>query len=184
MSNVQTENSHFTEKIDLRLIHLPEKQKITVLDLCSADGKLWNSISRLTDKKITVIRVEKQSDKKGIYLRGNNLKFIPSLDLHDIDIIDLDSFEIPIRQLDEIWRCHDVRGKIFFVTFIQSIYGGLPIRMLEPLGITKKMYNTIPTLFNNKGWQLFKAYLVLKGIDHVKYYQFSKKYYLTFKVKN
>lgn len=75
MESVKTENSYFEEKVLLRLRFLPEGQDpVRVLDCFSADGKLWEAIKARTQQRIQVLRIEKLPDKKGIYLKGDNLK--------------------------------------------------------------------------------------------------------------
>lgn len=177
MSNHQTENSFFEIKVNLRLENLPDKP-LKVLDCFSADGKIWKEIAKHREN-LNILRIEKENNKDGIYLRGDNLKFLSSLDLNQFDVIDLDAFGIPFKQLRIIFQKVKT-DKIIFVTFIQSLFGTLPKQMLNDLGYTKQMINKIPTLFNHNGFNKFCCWLFLNKIDKIKFYNLQNKYYITF----
>ena len=75
---IKTDNSFLSDKIKLRLNHLPRQDNINVLDCFAGEGVIWDSIKKRTDKSITVVGIE-QKNKKGVYLKGNNLKFIKNI---------------------------------------------------------------------------------------------------------
>jgi hypothetical protein len=87
------------------------------------------------------------------------------MNLDKYDIIDLDAYGVPFRQLEVIFR-KKYRG-ILFVTFIQNIFGALPVRMLTKIGYTKNMIKKCPTLFNRNGIEKFKQYLAINDIKKV-----------------
>lgn len=182
MNKRQTESTFFESKVILRINNLPQKKEISVLDCFSADGKIWNEIKKRTEKKLTVTRIEKQVGRSGVYLQGNNIKFLKTLNVNDYDIIDLDSFGSPIKQLEIIFNKSKKESKktIFFVTFIQSYAGGLPYVMLEKIGYTKKMIKKIPTLFYRNGIEKFKNYLSYYGVKKIKIMTNSRKHYIMF----
>jgi len=179
MSNQQIENSFLKSKIKLRLSHLPAKNSINVLDMFSADGKIWDAIKQsMTEKKFNILRIEKKPDKKGIYLQGDNLKFLKSIDLQKFDIIDIDAFGVPYNQLKFIFQS-GYKG-IIFVTFIQSVFGCLPSKMLLDIGYTENMINKCPTLFYKNGDKKFFQWLALNGVKKISYMKSNKKIYLFF----
>lgn len=180
MSNRQTDNSFFYDKIRLRVNHLPKKNRIKVLDAYSGDGKLWKEIIKISKKEIEIVRIDQKNNKKGIYLKGNNLKYLSMMNISEFDVIDLDAYGIPFKTLEIILDYHS-RTKInihIFLTFIQSMYGGLNKKMLLRLGYTKKMIKKCPSMFNKNGFEKFKAYLSLNNIKKIIYRSHNKKYYI------
>lgn len=187
MSNRQTDNSFFASKVNLRLRHLPDKQHIRVLDAFGGDGRIWNKIKTLTDKKIDVLRIDRKDTSKGIYLRGENVKYLKSLDLTKYDVIDLDAYGTPYEQLEIVFNSLSANKTnyeiVCFVTFIQTMLGALPRKLLYRLGYTKQMVEKIPTLFSMKGFEKLKRYLYLRMVRRICSMSSSRKHYLCFKLK-
>jgi hypothetical protein len=171
MSRVQTktDNSYLSLKIKQRLNHLPEKENIKVLDCFSGKSKIWNEIKRKTNKSIDVISIDKI--KYANNLRGDNVKYLKAMNLDKYDVIDLDAYGVPFKQLEIIFK-KEYKGAIF-ITFIQSMYGCLPIKMLRILGYTRSMIRKCPTLFNMNGIDKFGRYLATKGIKKI--YRITKR---------
>jgi len=176
MSKVQTDNSYLELKIEMRVKHLPPKEYISVLDIYSGDGLIWNAVKSRTNKKITVLRIDRKLDKKGVYLKGDNLKYLDSIDLDQFDVIDVDAYVIPFKQLKNILE-RNYKG-VVFITYIQSMFGALPKEMLMQLGFSSAMIKKIPSIFNQKGLQKLFDWLSIKGIKKVKYYDLNRKNYL------
>lgn len=185
MSKAQTDNSFLVDKVKLRINHLPDKNSLKVLDCYGGDGRIWRKIIKETRKEIEILHID-QKDKrhKGLYLRGDNLKFLKTMDLTKFNIIDLDAYGQPIRQLESIFDFHKKRflDCMVFVTFIQSGIGGLNRRMLTDIGYSKKMIEKIPTLFARDGIGKFKNWLALKGVKNIAIRSFDRKHYLAFKL--
>ncbi len=178
MSKLQTENSHFEAKVQLRINHLPDGETLRVLDAFSADGKIWDEIKRRTGRRILVLRIEAKADKAGIYLKGDNTKYMARMDLKKYDIIDLDAFRIPYEQLQIIFR-QDYTG-IVFATMIQSMMGQLPQDMLKSIGYTKSMVKKCPSLFNRYGWKRITQYLASHNVKTIHRVSFERKNYICF----
>lgn len=134
---MKTDNSYFDLKVNLRLnsLLLFKKQNIIILDAFAGDGLLWSEIQRKTSKNIEILRIEKKKNSLGIYLIGDNIKFIRGMDLARFDIIDLDAYGSPYRQLNEIFK-QNYKG-IIHCTFIQTIMGVLNKKMLIEIGYNK-----------------------------------------------
>ena len=162
MNRVQTDHSHFEEKVKIRLDNLPEENPVKVLDLFSGNGLLWNEIQRRTGREILVLRIDRERGKRGAYLVGDNLKF--NLDYGRFDVVDVDAYGVPFRQLERIFA-QSSKPKRVFITFIQSQWGTLPRKMLNALGYTDRMIKKVPTLFNRAGQEKFLRYLALKGVQ-------------------
>jgi uncharacterized protein with WD repeat len=180
MSKVQTDNSYLEEKIILRMETLSNinKDKVVVLDCYSGEGLIWDEIIKRSSKKINVLRIDAKKDKKGIYLKGENMKFIKSLNLNDFDIVDLDAYGMPYFQLIELFK-QKYKGFIH-VTFIQSVMGNLPNSFLFNLGYTKKMVEKCRTLFSKNGMEKMLRFLSIYGIKEVTGYFFDRKNYFYF----
>ena len=175
----KTENSYFDAKVQLRIRNLPKRPGLKVLDLFSADGSIWNEIKRRTNRNMVVVRVERKPGRRGVYLRGDNLKFLDAIGLDQFQVIDLDAYGVPFKQLEKVFDLNPTKVTVF-VTFIQSLYGQLPRGMLEYCGVTEKMVKKCPSLFMRDGFERFKEYLARKGVTEIQHFSVGKKHYLTF----
>ena len=160
---IKTDNSYISTKINLRINHLPNKKSIKVLDCFAGRSRIWKEIKERSFKNINVIGIDRIT--YGSTLKGDNIKYLKGMNLNKYDIIDLDAYGVPFRQLEIIFR-KKYKG-ILFITFIQSIFGRLPVRMLEKIGYTRKMIKKCPTIFNRNGIEKFKQYLAINGIKKI-----------------
>lgn len=182
MNSLQTDNSHLQAKIKLRMGHLPNKPTLKVLDAFRGEGEIWNYIRARTKQKIEITGIDKKSNSNEFVLFGDNKKFFPSIPFETYDVIDLDAYGVPFDQLEYIFD-YDRRKKIhhkIFLTFIQSIYGRLPLGLLRKLGYSEAMVKKIPVLFDRNGIEKLKAYLALMGVSKIFIKSMGKKYYLFF----
>ena len=176
--NKKTDHSFFEEKVKLRLEGLPEGNRLKVLDMFSGDGRIWSEIQRRTGREIVVLRIDRERGKQGVYLIGDNQKF--NLDYSAFDVVDVDAYGVPFGQLERIFASPS-RPKRLFITFIQSIWGVLPRKMLHALGYTPEMVKKCPTLFNRAGQEKFLRYLALRGVQKcaISYTPDRRKNYLS-----
>jgi len=178
----KTDNSFLGTKVKLRIDNLPDSD-IAALDCFSGTGKIWDKIKKeLPNRNIQVLRIDKKN-QTGIFLRGDNRKFLESIDLNRFDVIDCDSYGVPYEQLKAIFKKQTRPGTVIFVTFIQSIFGRLPVRMLRDIGYSAAMIRKCPSLFNRHGFDKFKLWLALQGVEQIKHYSTSNKHYLCFTTK-
>jgi len=171
---IKTDNSYLNSKINLRMNHLPDKQSIKVLDCFAGRSRIWKEIKKKSNKNINVIGIDRIS--YGSTLKGDNIKYLKGMNLNKYDIIDLDAYGVPFRQLEIIFR-KKYKG-ILFITFIQSIFGSLPVKMLEKIGYTRKMIKKCPTIFNRNSIEKFKQYLAINGIKKIIIINKNNKKYL------
>lgn len=182
MNSLQIDNTHLQAKVKLRMAHLPNKPSFAVLDAFHGRGQIWKYIMERTNRKIEITAIDKKPNPNEFVLFGDNKKFFPSLSLENFDVIDLDAYGVPFDQLEYIFD-YDHRKKVhhkIFLTFIQSIYGRLPLGLLQKLGYSEKMVKKIPVLFDRNGIRKLKAYLALMGISRIFMKSSSKKYYIFF----
>lgn len=181
MSSLQTKTNNdpliWTYKIELRKKYTPPNAN--VLDCFAGEGKIWDQVNAETNLAVKVLPID-EKDYGRVGLKGNNIKFLKSLDLTKFDVIDLDAYGIPFDQL-EILFDRKYKGHVF-VTAIQSMLGQLPIGMLEKLGYSKLMVKKIPTLFAKNGLEKLKQYLAIQGVKKINYYEYNRKTYLYFQI--
>lgn len=174
---MKNDNSYLTEKINLRLYNLPKKNSIKVLDCCAGAGVIWSNISNKTDRQLIITHIEKDNKKaKPYYLVGDNIKYLKTLDLGKYDIIDLDAYGIPYNQLEIIFN-RKYKG-IIFITFIQTLFGGIPLSMLVRVGYTEKMVKKCRTLFYRDGVGILFKFLYVNGIQKARGYIMGRKNYI------
>lgn len=163
----KTDNSALEEKVVLRLNSLEriEKDTVNVLECFGGEGVIWSEVRQRTIKKVNSIRIDVRYGLSGFYLRGDNLKYLSTIDLRGFDIIDLDAYGSPFKQLEIIFR-RGYRG-IIHCTFIQSGMGMLENKLLEAVGYNKSMIRKAPSLFNKSSFGILSEYLYLNGINKV-----------------
>lgn len=182
---MKTDNSHLTEKIMIRqeIIDLIGKPKINVLELYAGKGVLWSELKKRNPQiEINVLQIEIEKGKNKRALCGDNLKFLPSMNLERFDLIDVDAYGIPIAQLDVIFS-KKYHGFVC-VTAIQSVMGILPDNLLRANGISSEIFSKIRLIFSQKGLQYIENYLYLSGVQQVRGYFLTseRKNYFYFKI--
>ena len=187
MSRVLTDNSNFFIKVRLRNDNLPRKDIINVLDVFSGEGKIWDKIKKLNPlKTIIITRIDKRKNLPGIYLIGDNVKFLKTMDLSKYDVIDFDAYGFPEKQINSCSQKIPV-GTVIFLTINQIVYGGkIPTLMLDEAGINQKIYKKIPTIFNiQKADKIIYNFLLHMGLNSVILYRIggSKRYICGIKEK-
>lgn len=183
MSKVQTDNSHFEEKVLLRVgtVNSIGKEKISVLEAFAGNGLIWKEVKkRIPSVSISVLRIDQKRDRVGVYLVGDNLKYLSTLSLNTFDIIDLDAYGTPTKQLKIIFD-RGFKG-IVHCTFIQSGFGMLDDIILTANGFTKEMVNKCPILFCRNGMDKMENYLAKNGIKSIHGYFIDRKNYFWFKI--
>jgi len=144
------------KKIQLRLMSLPKKDTIMVLEAFGGEGVLWNEVKKRTDKKIKILSIDIENYNK-VNLKGDNRKFLKGLNLNKYDIIDLDSYGSPSNQLEILFE-KKYKG-IVHCTFIQSFMGALNKNILQACGYSETMIKKCPTLFYKNGQQKIEAFI-------------------------
>jgi len=174
----KTDNSYFNEKVNLRLLSLPRKKIVTILDCYAGTGKLWKAVKKKTKKKLKILSIDKNPKQPGT-LSGNNIKYLLSFDLTKFDIIDLDAYGIPFEQLKIIFK-KEYFG-IVHVTIIQVMFGGMPLSLFPELGYTKEMYKKCPAIFNQDGIKKCLDFLAINDVKSIRYHWQGRKFYGYFK---
>jgi len=174
LSRVQIDNSYLSEKIILRKNAIEKLKKKNVLDLFCGNKLIWSNIEH--DK---YLGIDIKTDKN---IKGDNRKYIPRLDLSIYNIIDIDAYGVPYKQIELILKNKTLdKGSIIFFTFIQTVFGAIDNSMLLRLGYSREMIKKIPTIFYKNGFDKFKKYLSVENIKNINYINIDNKYYGYFK---
>lgn len=118
---------------------------------------------------------------KGKNLNSDNVKVIASLDLSRFNVIDCDSYGIPMKQLEQIFVNPTLQpGTVVIYTCIGNAMSSLSSVTLDRFGV-RDMYKKCKVLFNKKSVEFFCYYLYSQGIRSVREYEeesatFTKKY--------
>lgn len=181
MAPTKTDNKYLIDKIVLRLDHLPAGKRVRVFNAFGGKQIIWQAIKRIRkDVEIEVLSADKIGDLDLVYLRGDNLKYMARMDLSKFDVIDLDAYGCPVKQIDLLFR-KQYRGMVF-VTFIQSMNGVLPHDMLFDLGFTKAQVEKCPSLFNLRGLEKMMGYLYTRGVRKIWTRSKNRHNYLCFEM--
>lgn len=173
--SIKTDNANLYHKVYLRKDAVKNLDEIRCLDLFAGNNVIW---SHFDCKKYYGIEVEKG---KGKNLNANNLRVIESLDLSKFNVIDCDSYGMPIRQIEQIYKNPTLQdGTVIVYTAIGSSLSTLSKEFLSFFGI-HEMYKKCKVLFNKKSDFFFHAFLCKYGVKKVREYQeessnFTKKY--------
>lgn len=174
---MKTNNSYLYIKQEFRKKNIRNLKYKNVLDAFCGNSEIWRDI-----KKDSYIGIDENLTDE-INLKGDNKKYLGILDLSKFNIIDLDAYGIPFYQLELIFNNKTLKNNtIIFFTFIQSIFGLMPKKLLCLYGYTEKMIEKIPTLFNKRGFKIFKWYLALRGVRKIEYIKIDNKIYGMFSI--
>jgi len=181
-ANKKTDNSFTAEKVQLRVnsLNLIKKNEVNVLEAFAGDGIIWSMVQKQTDKKINILKIEMKGNKKGVYLTGDNQKFLPLFNFENYDIIDLDAYGVPYNQLEVVFL-KKFKG-VVHCTFIQSGMGNLPNGLLIKIGYTKEMIGKIRSIFNKNGLEKMKSYLSKHKVKEITGCFLERKNYFYFKL--
>ena len=169
-------------KVMLRIESLPKKKEIRVLECFGGEGVLWNAVKRrCPDKNIQVLSIDKNKYNR-VQLQGDNLKYLQSINLQAYDIIDLDAWGSPVKQLEILFK-RKYRGGVH-CTFIQSMMGKLRDEILLDNGYPKDMVGKIRSIFVTDGLQKFLNYLAKNGVKNCRILTKKRKNYLWFYLDN
>lgn len=180
MSSPATDNSHFELKVGLRMDNLPAGC-VRVLDCFSGTGRIWNEVRRrCPDRQFHVTRIDQRPNMPGVYLRGDNRKYLAAMNLDAFNVIDLDAYGVPFEQMELLFSRPITVPKSVFVTYIRTGIGQLPHGMLEALGYSRSMISKCPTLFCRHEREKLFGYLANRGVTEVTCASVDRKHYLHF----
>jgi len=172
---IQTDNAHLEEKVYLRRQATKDLQTLKVLDLFAGENVLWSHFE--CERYYGV----EQQKGKGKNLWADNRKVIPSIDLSQFNVIDVDSYGIPFPQMEQIFSNPTLQnGTVIVYTCIGNSISALSTQMQKRFRIAE-MYKEAQTLFNDFGHEYFYAYLYDNGVRTVTEYKpndksFNKSY--------
>lgn len=173
------DNSHLEEKLVIRreVIQKLNKPQIKVLELYAGKSVMWSILmDEFKDTvQIELFSIEKERGKNPRALQGDNLKFINGIDLNRFDVIDVDAYGIPSKQLIAIQR-KQYKGWLI-VTAIQVFIGTLPKEVILANGVTNQMIKKSPALFSIKGFRYIKNFMYALGSRYIRGFFEDRHYY-------
>ena len=175
----KTDNSKLEEKLIIRreVIEKVGKPKIKVVELYAGRSVMWGILRDEYKGKVEIelLSIEKERGKNPRALQCDNLKFIDGIDLSRFDIVDVDAYGIPSKQLMAIKR-QGFKGWVI-VTAIQSMFGALPKEVLFANGITAEMQKKVSAVFVSKGLQYIQNFMYSLGSRLIRGFFEDRKYY-------
>jgi hypothetical protein len=157
----KTDNYKINYKIYLREKAVEGLKELRVLDVFAGNNLLWNKFDKAKYYGIEIIK------GKGKNLNANNLKVLPSLDLSQYNIIDLDSYGIPAHQIEALYNNLTLKkGTICIYTCISNGLSGVNKNLINHFGLSR-ICKKCKTLINKKNKELFYAFLFDKGVKQV-----------------
>lgn len=183
MKNIPHPDLELQAKADVRTesLDLIPKDEVNVLDAFGGEGLVWNQVRTQTKKTVNSLRIDRNKNLSGMYLKGDNMKYLKSLDLAVFDIIDLDAYASPFNQLEVILK-RKYAG-VVHCSYVLSGIGNINRRMLERLGYTDRMINKAPQLFARQPFSKMVDYLATYGVREITNFQLTdRKNFFYFRV--
>lgn len=176
-TRTHTDNTSIAGKVKLRKIATENLEEIKVLDCFGGNNNMWKTFDCA---KYYGIEQEKGKGKKNIW--ADNKKIIPSLDLSQFNVIDLDSYGIPAVQIDLCFKNPTLKdGTVIVYTAIGNSMSVLDRTLIKENNLTR-LYKECKCLFNGIGRDLFHSFLYKKGVRKITFFRidndtsFQKEY--------
>lgn len=169
----ETDNGKLNLKLKLRKNAIQELVSkaalINVLDCYAGENVIWNNIHC---DNYTGIELKKNKGNNNIH--GNNLDIIPTLDLTQYNVIDLDAYGIPFPQMQLILP-RIKKGTIVFYTCGTNKISNLTKECIEYYNLGE-IYEKNRTLLNGHALELFYGMLYDYGVKEIHEYQIVGKF--------
>ena len=168
-------------KIQLRLMSLPKNQnQVSILECFAGEGILWNEVKKRTKKQLKILSIDKNNYQK-ISLKGDNIRFLKSLDLTKYQIIDLDAWGCPANQLQVLFE-KKYKG-IVICSFVQPKLRAINKIVQLNSGYTNKMIKEASFLCRKNGLEQMLFFIKTKfKVNKVKIANYKQKYYFYFTI--
>ena len=169
-----TDNAHLASKVALRRRAIAGLDHVRVLDAFAGYNTLWKDIPKERYYGIEM------TPGKGKNLHADNLKVLPSIDLSDFTVIDLDSYGSSIPQLKAVISNSSLKpGTVILFTEIHANRSSIPLQMLPEA--LRPYYRDCPLLFAKFSDTLFKLAFSDLGITswvgyHIREGNYDKTY--------
>ncbi len=172
--SIKTDNANLSHKVYLRRKATKGLKELCVLDCFAGENRIW---SNFDCKKYYGIEKVKG---KGKNLNADNERVLKSLDLSKFNVIDLDSYGIPVASLLNIFENATLKkGTVIIYTCIENAMSVLPKGLVKAFGLTE-MYPKAPSLFNKRGHDLFYGLLYEYGVRKVTEYRSDTSFEKTY----
>lgn len=154
----KVDNDHQPSKIAVRRLaveSLGEPRPIRVLDAYHGYGKMWEKMGdAMPDWTFNVYGVDNQHRGAGT-IRADNVRLLEALDLSKFDLIDLDAYGWPTKQLRLV--AAGAPDVAVVTTRIHQRLGQVPHDILDDLNFA--LPKAVPTLLQRLSEELWEAWL-------------------------
>ena len=164
-------------KIKLRKEVLEKVDNPYVLDCYHGEGIIWDRIKKETGRDFDVFGIDRVAKYKPDWI-GNNINFLRTKDISRFNIIDLDAWGSPVKQIEVLLK-RKYNGYVI-VTFISTIAINPDGILAESYGLTKGMVKESPAVVGGKTMDMFFDWLAKNGIKDIRVAGTDKKKYLWF----
>jgi len=154
-------NRAFSTKRDLRIdaVDLTGREDCRVLDCFAGTGALWRAV-RQERPLIDVDHIEiDRAVAVGGAMIGDNLNVMAGLDLDVYDVIDLDAFGWPDKQLALIAERRAGRLPVVTATCCGQLYTAVPRLVTDAVGIPRSWPPGVVSRGHEQWWDQFLASL-------------------------
>lgn len=157
-----TDNSNLSLKVAFRIRHLPEG-KVSVLDCFAGEGLIWQKVAASTRVPVEVDSIEMAKGKGAPSFVGDNRKLLPVLDLRPYNVIDLDAYGTPYRQVVAILgNATRVPGTVIFYTLNRCVRADSALLVRHDF--TPQMVMKAPILCSSWGYRAWCQALAVAGV--------------------
>jgi hypothetical protein len=172
-----TDNSATDEKVGLRVEWLVSygRETVRVLDCFGGEGVVWAAVSEACpDVRILRTGIERVKGKgdPNRTLYGDNLQWLPQIDLNEFDVVDLDAYGWPCRQVDMVQERFP--SMPMFTTVGINGIGSVPHVAVEAAGMPPEWADLVPGPINKLAVEIWDAFLASRGYTEVRRAVFEK----------
>lgn len=168
-------------KIKLRNEVIEKIENPCVLDCFHGEGIIWGKIKKETAREFEVFGIDRVA-KYNADWTGNNINFLRTKDISRFNVIDLDAWGSPVKQIEVLIK-RKWSGYVI-VTFISNIAINPDGILAESYGLTKEMIRESPAVVGGKIMDMFFEWLAKNGIKNIRCGGTDKKKYLWFYLGN
>ena len=159
------DNSALAAKVGLRVrwVEGLGVERVRVLDCFGGRGVVWREVGLRAGVTVDRVGIERDRGKAARSdLVGDNMSYLPVLDLGGFDAVDVDAYGWPVRQLRVV--AERAPGSVaVFSTRGRMALGGVPRAVLSAAGVPSGWGDAPQGLWMAQAGDLWDAYLVSLG---------------------
>jgi len=174
---INNDNNLLNVKIKLRKEVVDLVDSPRVLDCYAGEGIIWKEIKKAEQKDISVFSIDRVGKYRADWV-GNNINFLRTKDLSQFNIIDLDAWGSPVKQIEVLLK-RKYTGYVV-VTFISTIAINPDSSLCKSYGLSHEIVKESPAIVGGKIFKMFFDFLAKNRIKEIRVCGTAKKKYLWF----